>query len=207
MLSIIGENKSIKIIGQSLTCCRKTDEIFNNPVYINSTKATIKDATLKEEHVYDAITYDDMDKKQEREPKNKLHPNDYQNFARSTYKNTDCATIKSDQPPPDKTKKEKTHREKPKPPSKPNYANVPTVTPVAKARQHIPVTKNLSLEDEYILPDIQHTTGDQYISLDKTGRAENNQYTSLLQQSTALVSQPPPPPSKYTVPRRLPANN
>ena len=181
--------------------CRNNDENVNNPVYDN-TKATTKDVTLpgrEEEHVYDTIAYDDTDKKQARQPKNKLCPNDYQNFTRST----DCGTIKSDQLPVDEyyilpETKKTTHREKPKLPSKPKYANVPP--------------KNLPLEDEYVLPDIKHTTrtDDQYASLDKSERAENNQYTSLVPQCAgyqALVTQPPPPrPSKYTVPKRLPTN-
>ena len=52
-------------------------------------------------------------------------------------------------------------------------------------------------EEEYFLPDVHQSTC-------FTERAKNNQYISLLQQSTgykALVSQPPPPPpSKYPVP-------
>ena len=184
--------------------CRNNDENVNNTVCDN-TKATTKDVTLpgrKEEHVYDTVAYDDTDKKQARQPKNNLCPNDYQNSTRST----DCGTIKSDQLPVaeyyilPETKKT-TNREKSKLPSKPNYANVPP--------------KNLPLEDEeyvLIVTDIKHTTctDDQYASLDKSERAENNQYTSLVPQCAgyqAPVTQPPPPlPSKYAAPKGLPTN-
>ena len=201
----------------AVSCCRNNndDQGIGNLAFTNNTEVITNDMALQpaheEEHIYDAIEYDDVDIKQEREAKNKSssHVNQKNN-----------ATIKSDQVPQNKPRlyyvppdaKEKTHRDKPKlpskskPPSKPKYTDV---APVAKAPHHVPTNENMSLEEEYILPDPKYTPDNQYALLDRTQRAENNQYTSLaVPQSyqTVLVNVPHPHP-QYTAPRRPPATN
>ena len=202
------------------SCCRDNEENFNNPVYTgDNTKAATTQPSNGDEHIYDTIKCDDVDIK-ERKPKNTVSSNVYQNFSASANKNQDCSTIKSDQVSFSESKMchtstkttKKTHRDGPKPPTKPKSANAPKVAPVNKSHHQMPTNEDPSLEDEYILPDPKYNLrkNNEYASLDKTQQTESNQYTSLaIPQSTPyqeLVSRSSAP-SKYTVPGRLPTTN
>ena len=203
-------------------CYRNNNEDSNNPV--NKTvniEAITKDTVLPgcKEHLYDTIKYDDICI-QERQPKDELHrvvPNIYQNSPSSVNQHKVCPPIKAHEvsfkesricQAPTETKK-KIHRDKPKPPIKPKYANIHKVTPVAKTHCPIPTTVEPPLEDEYIFPQPKDTTNDQYVFMDRTQGAKSDQHTSLaVPQSRAyqeLVN--PPPAPKYTVPRKFPVTN
>ena len=203
------------------SCCRDNDENFNNPVYTGNTKVPTVQPKHEEEHIYDTINYDNVDTK-ERNPKNKVpsSSNVYLNLPVGANKNKDCSTIKSDQVSFSESKMchsstkttKKTHRDKPKPPTKPKYANVPKVAPVDKSHHQTPTTEDPSLEEEYILPDPKYNlrANDEYVSLDNAHQTESNQYTSLaVPQSAAYqeLESRSSPPSNYTIPRRLPTTN
>ena len=91
------------------------------------------------------------------------------------------------------------------PQSKSKVAKKPLPTPNSKAHRHMPTNKNLPHDDDYLVPDKQHSVGNPYASLDETSRAENNQYASLVARQhvayqelagRSLLS------SEYTIPKK-----
>ena len=153
-----------------------------------------------------------MDEKQETEPKHKIPSNLYQNFSKNANKNAGAASIKSDEVQynesrvyctPNPSNENTVPYNNPFSLSKPKGANKPTAKPVAKTPYLPTNNRGLPTEDEYLLPDVKHTTDNQYALLAETHRVEN-QYASLVAQQDAayqgLVGQRSLP-SEYTIPR------
>ena len=202
----------------STTINRENTNNINNPLYTGTVKPAKNDTTLSEgeEHIYDLIkSYDDnMNGKQEMKPKHKLPPNMHQNSLNGANRNEDCASIKSDEVThdesrahcmPDASIENPAYNKIPFPQSKPKVVKKPLPTPTSKAHRHMPTNKNLPHDVDYLVPDKQHSVGNQYASLDETSRAENNQYASLVARQhvayqelagRSLLS------SEYTIPKK-----
>ena len=75
------------------------------------------------------------------------------------------------------------------PQSKPKVAKKPLPTLNSKTHRHMPTNKNLPYNVDYLVPDKQHSVGNQYASLDETHRAENNQYASLVAPQQAAYQE------------------
>ena len=178
---------------------RDNSNNVTNPVYAGNVDTT-KVTQFEEEHIYDVIKSDNVDKKQAAEPKRKIRSNVYQNFSKNTNKNDATASIKSNELQsrvyctPNSGNENTVHYSNQ---SKPKKASKQTAKPVAETQPTI----DSPTEDEYILPDIKCTTNNQYAALGETHRTEN-QYSSLQKDAAyqGLVGQRTLP-AEYTIPR------
>jgi len=174
---------------------RDNSNSATNPAYCINTE-TSKGVLLPgcEVHINDTIKgCDDIDEKQETEPKNKAPSNIYRNVSIISNKNADCVSIKSDDVPDDQSKSSCTidtgkenkvyYYNNPKPQlPKPKHVNKPIAKPPAATKDHCcpPANKNLPTKDEYFTPNaLQIAEDSQYALLNPTEKAENNQYTLL----------------------------
>jgi len=165
-----------------------------NPAYCVNTE-TSKGVLLPgcEEHIYDTIKdCNDINEKQQTEPKNKAPSNIYQNISKITNKNADRVSIKSDDVHDDQSKsyctidtgkKNKVYyynNPKPQLPKLKHVNKSIAKPPAAKDHRRLPANKNLSPKDEYFKPNtLQIAQDSQYALLNPSERAENNQYALL----------------------------
>ena len=188
-----------------------SDSSVTNPAYCINTEIS-KGVLLPgcEEHIYDTIKgCDDIDEKQETEPKNKAPSSTYQNILKIANKNADSVSIKSDDVPDDQSKsyctidtgkENKVYYSNPKPQlPKLKHVNKPIAKPPAAKDHHcLPANKNLSPKDEYFKPNtLQIAQDSQYALPNPTETAENIQY-ALLDPTQRAESNPYASPITHT---------